>query len=103
MVNKKIDEKHHIEVTNIVSDEPVKIQIIKTTNGQPIPDDEPLILFRGRDRLAVPMLEYYRILSIKDNATQYQIDTMNTIITKFMDYTITHSINMKQPGITKGL
>ena len=47
----RIDNKHHLEGE----------AIIKTGNGKPIDlSAEPVILFRGRDRLALPMLEFYR-------------------------------------------
>lgn len=42
---RKIDEKHHIEGE----------QIIKATNGQPIPEDEPTFLFRGRASMSPTM------------------------------------------------
>jgi hypothetical protein len=43
----RIDNKHHLEGE----------KIIKTTNGQAIDlEKEPVILFRGRDKLALPMM-----------------------------------------------
>jgi hypothetical protein len=38
---------------------------ITRLDGTPIPEDEPLILFRGRDRLVLPMLEHYLQLRLK--------------------------------------
>jgi hypothetical protein len=38
---------------------------ISKLDGTPIPNDEPLILFRGRDRLVLPMLEHYLELRLK--------------------------------------
>jgi hypothetical protein len=89
---RKIDEKHHIEGE----------QIIKTTNGQPIPQDEPVILFRGRDKLALPMLEYYKELCVLDGCTDYQLASMDTMIGRFREFA-NKSATMKQPGVTKGL
>jgi hypothetical protein len=59
---RQIDMKHHVEGD----------RIIKTTNGQEIPENEPTILFRGRDHLALPMLTYYRQLCIDDGCTDMQ-------------------------------
>jgi hypothetical protein len=39
-------------------------------DGTPIPEDEPLILFRGRDRLVPQMLDYYNELRIKAGTSQ---------------------------------
>ena len=90
---RKIDEKHHVEGD----------QIIKTTNGQPIPEDEPTILFRGRDHLALPMLTYYRHLCVQDGCTEYQLASMDTMINRFEQFAKEHSEKMKQPGVTRGL
>lgn len=90
---RKIDEKHHIEGD----------QIFKTTNGTIIPLTEPTILFRGRDRLAVPMLEFYRALCKNDGANDYQLGTMDIMINRFKQFGIDNPQTMKQPGITKGL
>jgi hypothetical protein len=107
MVEKKrIDEKHHIEArahtdqSGLVTLE--KVQIIKTSNGQPIPEDEPIILFRGRDRLAYGMLMHYRQLCIDDGCTDYQLESMDKMIKAFQDYASNHPEIMKQPGITLG-
>ncbi len=88
---KLIDLKHHIEGE----------RIIKTSNGEPISDGEPTILFRGRDRLALPMLRFYRDLCVHDGCTQYQLDSMNEMIARFETFAEA-SATMKQPGITEG-
>jgi hypothetical protein len=95
-MNKKIDMKHSIGVKE--NGDPY---LFKTANNQPIPDDEPVILFRGRDRLAAPMLRHYREQCVSDGATDYQIASMDEMISRFEQYAQT-SATMKQPGITKG-
>lgn len=105
MATKRIDEKHHIDACPLSPGNAgiqFDIKIVKTTNGQSIPDDEPTILFRGRDRLALPMLLHYRQLCVDDGATSYQLETMDVMINKFKDFEKTHPEVMKQPGITKG-
>ena len=87
-----IDPKYHIEGE----------QIIKTSNGLPLPDDEPMILFRARDRLALPMLRIYKVLSQIDGCNEHQIEGVNVMINTFLDFSIEHPERMKQPGITKG-
>ena len=88
---KRIDNKHHLEGERIV----------KTGNGTPIPDDEPVILFRGRDRLALPTLRFYRELCVQDGCTDFQLESLDSMLSKFEDFALT-SPTMKQPGITKG-
>jgi hypothetical protein len=87
----RIDEKHHI----------ANNRIIKTTNGQPIPDDEPRILFRGRDNLALPMLRFYRQLCVDAGCNDFQLASIDVMITEFEAFAET-SPTMKQPGITRG-
>ena len=75
----QIDDKYSIEGE----------RIIKTSNGIPIDlETEPVILFRGRDRLALPMLEYYRELCIKDGCTDYQLEKIDSRIKLFKDFFI---------------
>lgn len=107
LTTKRIDEKHHIEAYRVHDESPnieaqYRIEIIKSTNGQPIPDDEPIILFRGRDRLALQMLKYYYNQCKSDGATDYQLATMQTMIDKFAKFAQDNPQTMKQPGITLG-
>lgn len=88
---KRIDNKHHLEGE----------QIVKTGNGQPIPDDEPVILFRGRDKLALPMLLHYRQLCADDGCTDFQLTSMDDMIRRFKAFSA-QSPTMKQPGCTRG-
>jgi hypothetical protein len=86
-----IDNKHHIQGE----------QIFKTSNNTIISEEEPTILFRGRDKLAVRMLKFYRGLCVQDDCTDYQLESMDDMIKKFEDFAGS-SPTMKQPGITKG-
>lgn len=87
---KNIDEKYSIDGE----------RIIKTLTGEEIPDGEPVILYRGRDRLALPMLEFYRALCVDDGATEYQLESMDRMINKFRKFAEENPT--KQPGITEG-
>ena len=46
---RKIDSKFHVDGDKIV----------KTTNDEVLPEDEPLFLVRARDRLAMSLLVHY--------------------------------------------
>jgi hypothetical protein len=90
---KRIDNKHSVTEDGT---------IIKTSNGAPIPDHEPKILFRGRDRLAIPMLQFYLELCLHDGCTLYQEESMRAMIQEFEDYKKKFGASMKQPGSTSG-
>ncbi len=101
---KVIDPKFHIEwkagaQPGILDD----FAIVKTSNGDPIPDDEPLILFRARDRNAVLMLLEYRRLCVADGCNDFQLDGIDDRIAAFVEFKTAHPERMKQPGITRGL
>lgn len=91
---RRIDLKHHINSLG---------QIVKTGNGQVIPEDEPLILFRGRDRLAFPLLLNYLALCRNDGCNDYQMDQVGTLVKRFSDWAAANPDKLKQPGITRGL
>jgi len=100
MRQRSIDNKHSIFIDD-VTDSPFLAKRLADGELQPIPADEPTILFRGRDRLALPMLEFYRSLCFDDGATPYQLESMDDMIRKFRKFSAT-SKTMKQPGSTLG-
>lgn len=90
---RRIDNKFHIEGDRVV----------KTTNGDIIPDDEPLFLMRARDYLALPLLLYYSQISGSDVCTDYHMNGVQQAIENFKKFREEHPERMKQPGITRGL
>ena len=106
---KPIDPKYGIAMLHRYSqDSPTEFGhhepvIVKTATGEPIPDDEPLIIFRGRDRHALQMLRYYRELCAQDLCTDFHMNGINNRIEAFDKFAREHAERMKQPGITKNL
>lgn len=94
MIRRQIDLKHHIDDEG---------RLIKSGNGVEIPHEEPLILFRGRDRLAVPLLLHYRELCAADGCNDFQLGQVAELIARFVFFRNAHPEVMKQPGITRGL
>lgn len=90
---RQIDPKYHIDGN----------EIVKTSNGVAVPVDEPLMLFRGRDKLALAMLGCYRQLSIDEGCSEYHLAGINARIEAFRRFRDEHPELMKQPGITRGL
>lgn len=78
------------------------IVIAKKSNGEPIPEDEPVFILRGRDHLALRLLDFYRNLCYADNCTDYHMDLLNKTIRDFINFGQNNPDKMKQPGITKG-
>lgn len=105
----RIDEKHSLSyrITGAVESEVGDLEakiipfIVKSTNDEPIPDDEPRILFRGRDKLAVYLLHYYRDLCVTEQCTPFQLESVDKMISEFQEFA-KRSSKMKQPGSTLG-
>jgi hypothetical protein len=76
--------------------------IVKSSNGEIVPEDEPLFLIRARDRLAVAALETYRELSQKDGCIDYHFEHLDKDIEAFKRFREEHPERMKQPSITRG-
>ncbi len=94
MIKRPIDLKHHVDENG---------QIVKTGNNVPVSDNEPLCLFRARDRLAVPLLEHYRELCREDGCNDFQLGQVNELIARFRQFALDNPQTMKQPGVTRGL
>lgn len=130
-IRKQIDLKHHaelvyewpgektatlaMELENLLRDGSARIEIVKTTNGQAVPGEEPMILFRGRDylvtergntRLAAdrlePLLMHYRRLCIADGCNDFQLGQITELIERFQGFARDFPERMKQPGVTRG-
>lgn len=103
---KQIDPKYRITVEpEYPRDEQLDAARISIVNlaGVPIPDDEPLILFRARDYLALPTLRHYYKLAVVDSCTDFHLDGIEDRITVFTYFAKNHPERMKQPGSTEGL
>jgi len=90
-MTRRIDRKFHVD-TNL--------QIVKTSSGETVPENEPLFLLRGRDYLAVALLSHYRQLSILDGCNDYHLQGLDAVIEEFSRFAETNPT--KQPGITRG-
>ena len=112
---KKLNDRFHIEAAldimvlascntgdEVRNSEAVRIRIVKTSNGEAIPDDEPLYLLRARDRLVLPLLNKLQELCREDGCTSYQLEANADAIADFAKFAWEHPERMKQPGITRG-
>jgi len=89
---RKVNDMFHIE----------NEQLVKTSNNQPIPDDEPVFIIRGRDKLALGIIGYYLGLSESLGSPKQRIEELNNVLVKFQNYANINTEKMKVPGITLG-
>lgn len=99
-----IDNKHSI-VADLDDNDNLTLYLAKRkADGtlERIPPEEPTILFRGRDKLAVPMLVRYRQFCVADGCNEQQLEILDGMIEKFLQFAKDNPGTMKQPGITRG-
>ena len=83
-------------------DRKFRFALVKRSNGEPIPEDEPIFVLRARDHLAVSLLRQYRVLSEADGCNDFQLDGVDQVIADFLAFAEEHPERMKQPGVTRG-
>ena len=72
---------------------------ITKLDGTPIPDDEELILFRGQDKLVVPLLEYYRLLFISSGCPDTELKLLDKRIKDIKAWQKANPGRLKIPGV----
>jgi hypothetical protein len=77
-------------------------EIVKLSNGEVLPHDEPLFLMRARDHLAITALLEYRKIAIADGCNDYLLGLLQETIEVFRGFAENHPERMKQPGVTRG-
>ncbi len=80
----------------------LSVDLVKLSNGDVIPEDEPLMLIRARDWLAIPGLLKYRELCVADGCNDYILGLLDETIAEFQKFQTEHPERMKQPGVTRG-
>lgn len=95
-ITAKIDPKYQIEV---IDDQ---VRIVKTSSGVPVPEDEPVMFFRARDRHAIATIEAYRSLCAADGCNEYHMAGIENRLQAFREFAAAQPEKMKQPGVTKG-
>lgn len=78
-------------------------KLVKTSNGQPVPPEEPTFILRGRDLLAMPTLATYYKLGEQDGCNEEFLAGIREAMNGFARFEFEQRAKMKQPGITRGL
>ena len=66
-------------------------------DGTPITDDEPLVLFRAKDKLLPQLLEDYKKLCQDAGCQAQQVETLGPLIQQVKDWQATHQDKVKLP------
>jgi len=75
-------------------------QLVKTSNGQPVPEDEPVFIIRARDKNAVETLTHYIWLCRMSSTPEDRIADLYEVVDRFKSYANTHQT--KTPGWSHG-
>jgi hypothetical protein len=70
---------------------------VNRVSGEAIPADEPVMLFRARDRHTLALLEFYKGLAVDPHHKQAIQDRID----EFYAYQQAHPEKLKEPGITR--
>lgn len=107
IARRELTPHFHIEARRYLSSGTISVEVVKTTSGDPIHNDEPLFLLRGRDSLAAPLLLCYKALI---EATHYpdpvakkeHLYSNDKTREAFEVFAHEHAGRMKLPNITRG-
>lgn len=72
-------------------------KFVNRVSGEPIPDDEPVIIFRARDWHSLHVLRAY--LEMAED--EHHREAIRDRITEFRAFKTAHPERMKEPGITR--
>lgn len=77
-------------------------RLVKTSNGEPVPLDEPLFIIRGRDMLGVPIIAMYMQMAEREGCNDYLLAGVKQVLDSFARFAFEQASKMKQPGVTRG-
>ena len=72
-------------------------RFVNRVSGEAIPGDEPVILFRARDRKALAVLRFY----LEQAEDPHHQQAIKDRISEFEAFQREHPDRMKEPGITR--
>ncbi len=72
-------------------------QIVNRVSGEAIPDDEPVMIFRARDKNAAPMIAYYAKLCVDPEHKAVVKERLHD----FVDFIHDHPDRMKEPDTAR--
>lgn len=79
-----------------------QLRLVKTSNGEVVPEDEPLFVLRGRDSIAVDAIFLYLLRCKHRGVPKDRLDALKGVLREFLKYKMSHPEALKLPGITHG-
>ena len=77
--------------------------LVKTSNGERVPEEEPVFILRGRDLLAVQTIHHYAGLMIgQDGDIGQRMFELGRVLGEFLKFSKDYPLRMKAPGSTQG-
>ena len=70
---------------------------ITKLDGTPVPDDEPLVLFRAKDKLLPQVLAAYQKLCQDTGCQAQQVDSLGPLIQQVKDWQAANQDKVKLP------
>jgi len=70
---------------------------ITKLDGTPVPDDEPLVLFRAKDKLLPQLLEDYNKLCQDAGCQVQQVESLGPLIQQVKDWQAANQDKVKLP------
>lgn len=90
---RKINEMFHVDDEGY---------LVKTSNGERVPDDEPIFILRGRDNCSVSAIGQYIEEMHDTGAPNDRIDAVLEVHEQFRKFAVANQGRMKIPGSTHG-
>lgn len=71
---------------------------ITKLDGTPVPEDEPLVLFRAKDNLLVPLLEHYKQMCINAGSYPKHVELLELRIQDIKKWQAQNPERLNVPG-----
>lgn len=89
--SRQVDPKHSAALID------GKIEVLNKT-GEPVPEDEPMMLFRGRDMLAMHIVWLYLGVAQRARCNTEHLRGITERSEAFTSFSLQHADRMKRPG-----
>lgn len=75
-------------------------EIFNTISGEVVPEDEPVMFFRARDRFAVEAMRNYQLVCTIEGCDAKHLAGIEYNVGRFLKFRKEHPERMKRPGVT---
>jgi hypothetical protein len=85
-----------------MNDGKFRLALVKISNDEVIPEDEPVFILRARDIHALDTLMHYQAVCRAGDCNEYQMEGIDFALKRFVVWQMKNADKMKQPGVTRG-